>query len=192
VFFKGYALRRQNIVYLSASQQAVTETMKKVISNREDPCWKHELSKYFLHYHPDNCDIKEAFNSNFGLPKRHGESFGFYEFLKGEWCKCISFSSPYDPFAVCAYVRIMIEKCAYTKLKTTAHQDEFIQECNGTGKKLEFVELLGIAVPEACFLLGVVYNDALHRRDAIDQSSIIAIKLRNLGLQSIMKKAIDW
>lgn len=192
LYFKGYALKRQQTVYLGDTTQKISQTMQKVITHRDDICWAEELSRYFLHYHPDNHDISDIFNTTYGLPKIHGKSHGFYEFLKEEWDKCVVGGGVYDPFAVCAYVRVQIEQCAYSKILTQPEQEKFLLECNGTANKLEFAESLGILVPEACLLLGVVYNDALHRKGAIDQSSTIALKLRNLGLQSMMKQAINW
>lgn len=192
LYFKGYALKRQQTIYLGDTTQKITQTMRKVIIHRDDICWAEDLSRYFLHYHPDNHDISDIFNTTYGLQKSHGKSHCFHEFLKEEWEKCVAGSGSYDPFAVCAYVRVQIEKCTYSKILTQPEREKFLLECNGTAKKLEFAESLGIIVPEACFLLGVVYNDALHRKGAIDQSSTIALKLRNLGLQSMMKQAINW
>ncbi|KAA0590286.1 hypothetical protein J2848_006672 [Azospirillum lipoferum] len=192
LYFKGYALKKQQTIYLANTPQKVTDTMRKVISDRDNPIWANEISRYFLHYYPNEYDLSEIFNANFGLPKRNGKSHEFYNFLKGEWDKCVTGIGSYDPFAVCAYVRVQIERCAYEKIQEQANQDTFLLNCNGTAKKLEFAESIGVAVPEVCLLLGVVYNDALHRKGALDQSSTIALKLKNLGLQSMMKKAINW
>lgn len=191
-YFKGYALKRQKTIYLGDATQHITNTMKVLIANRDDACWSADLSKYFFHYHPNNHDISNTFNSQYGLPKIYGRSHGFYAFLEQEWTKCISNTGGYDPFAVCAHVRVQIEKCAYSKLTTQIDKDKFLLSCNGTSNKLEFVETLGINVPEVCFLLGVVYNDAMHQKGSIDKSSNIALRLRNLGLQNMMKQAINW
>ncbi len=80
-YFKGYALRKTQIIYLDKNSQRITETMRKLIAERDNPIWKSEISKYFLHYHPDECDISDIFNSTFGLPKRHGTNVGFRAFL---------------------------------------------------------------------------------------------------------------
>jgi hypothetical protein len=192
LYFKGYALKRQQTVYLGDTTQKVSETMRKVIAYRDDTCWAADLSRHFLHYHPVDRDISDIFNTTYGLPKKHGKSHGFYEFLKEEWDKCVAGGGSYDPFAVCAYVRVQIEQCTYSKIQNQPEREKFLLECNGTVSKLDFAESIGILVPEACLLLGVVYNDALHRKGAIDQSSTIALKLRNLGLQSMMKQAINW
>jgi hypothetical protein len=192
LYFKGYALKRQNTIYLGTSSQKVTDTMRKVISERDDPTWASEISRHFLHYNPAECDISEVFNGTFGLPKRYGKSHAFYEFLKGEWDKCAAGTGSYDPFAVCAHLRIQIERCAYERIDAEADRDTFISSTNGTANKLIFAESVGVVIPESCFLLGVIYNDALHRKGGLDKSSTIALKLRNLALQSMMKKAINW
>lgn len=190
-FFKGYILKRQNIIYLGNSQQKITETMRKVILERDNSAWAADLSKHYLHYHPAEIDLSCVFNRTFGLSKAHGRSLEFHEFLKGEWDMCLSGGGNYDPFAVCAYVRVQIERCAFEKLGAQANQDLFIST-HGTTKKLEFAESVGVPVPEVCLLLGVVYNAGLHISGSLDQSSVIALNLKNLALQNMMKKAINW
>tara|TARA_R110000868_G_scaffold198474_4_gene444890 strand:+ start:32831 stop:34576 length:1746 start_codon:yes stop_codon:yes gene_type:complete len=190
-FFKGYALRKQKTIYLQNGSQKVSNTMKKVVGDREDPAWKEDLEKYFLHYHPDEKNLSELFNDTFGLPKAHGRNHSFYDFLREEWGKCSSEAEEYDPFAVCAHVRIEIERIAYCKLSGEEERDEFINT-HGTANKLRFCEAAGVQVPESCYLLGVIYNDALHQRGAIDQSSSIALKLKNIALLGVIKNALDW
>jgi hypothetical protein len=192
LYFKGYALKRQRTVYLGDATHKITETMRKLISRRDDACWADQLSKYFLHYHPDDFDISNIFNDTYKLPKKHGRSHEFYSFLKGEWDKCLAGEGEYDPFAVCVHVRVQIEKCAYSKIHEEKDREKFLQDCNGTAKKLIFADSVGVSVPEACLLLGVVYNDALHQKGQIDHSATIALKLRNLGLQSMMRQAVSW
>lgn len=190
-FFKGYALRRQNTIYLQNGTQKVSNTMKKVVGDRQNPAWKEDLEKYFLHYHPDNRDLSGVFNTTFCLPKAHGRNHSFYAFLGEEWGKCLRGTGDYDPFAVCAHVRIEIERIAYSKLNGEENREGFI-DTHGTANKLSFCEAAGVQVPESCYLLGVIYNDALHQKGAIDQSSSIALKLRNIALIGVIKNALDW
>jgi len=191
VFFKGYALRKQQTVYLQSGSQKISNTMKKVIGQRENAIWKDDLEKYFLHFHPDAKDLSEIFNATFGLPKAHGRNHSFYDFLRKEWEICSSGVEEYDPFAVCAHVRIEIERIAFSKLILAREKDDFIAT-HGTANKLDFCSNAGVAVPESCYLLGVVYNDALHQREAINQSSSIALKLKNIALLGVIKNALDW
>ncbi|OYR09216.1 AAA family ATPase [Brucella grignonensis] len=191
VFFKGYALQKQNRIYLGMPNQSISNTMKKVILQRDDAVWKDDLSKYFLHYHPERKDISKIFNETYGLPKKHGVSVDFYDFLREHWEKLVEGAESYDPFAVCAHVRIAIERCAYEKIGDLQRRAEFL-DLHGTAAKLELAESLNVNVPEVCFLLGVIYNDAMHRKDNLDQSSSIALKLKNIALQSVMKKAVAW
>lgn len=190
-FFKGYALRRQQTLYLQTGDQKITNTMKKVVGDRDHDIWKADIERYFLHYHPDEMDLSTVFNLNFGLPKAHGRSHNFYNFLRQEWEKCAGGAEEYDPFAVCAHVRIEIEKIAYSKLISLDHRSEFIAT-HGTTKKLAFCEAAGIEIPESCYLLGVIYNDALHQRGVISQSSSIALKLKNIALLGMIKNATSW
>lgn len=189
-YFKGYALKKQQPIYLDTNAQKISVTMQKVISDRENPVWKSDLDAHFLHYNPVDRDITSVFNSQFQLPKRYGNSHGFYDFIEEEWNKCSTQVGDYDPFAVCAHVRIKIEHCVFRKLASQADQTLFLQT-NGTAKKLELAESLGIEIPEVCYLLGVLYNDALHKKN-LTASSTISLRLRNLSLQEMIKKAIDW
>jgi hypothetical protein len=190
-FFKAYAFKKQETIYLNNAPQKITNTMRTVILKRDEEVWSTNLAKHFLHYHPSPCDLSLIFNDNFGLKKAHGKSHEFYIFLKEEWTKCSSGQMDYDPFAVCAFVRVAIERCAYSKLKSQAEQEMFL-DIHGTKKKLEFAERTGINVPECCFLLGIIYNEALHKKGSIETSSTIALKLKNLSIQSMIKNAIEW
>lgn len=190
-FFKGYALKRQNVTYLGTANQLVTATMRKIISERENPVWTNEIPKHFLHFHPDNCDMSKIFNQEFGLPKLHGRSFDFYKFLRAHWEKLEAGEDDYDPFAVCAFVRVEIERRIYEKLQSQDAHDEFLNT-NGTAKKIEYAEEAGVEVPEVCLLLGILYNDAMHKKGAIDQRSNIALKVKNIALRRMMRNAIDW
>lgn len=189
-FFKSFSLSNQKVNYLGIADACVSTLMKKLIRHREDPAWKDELAKYFLHYHPENCDIREVFNTNFQLQKKYGQSREFYSFLRQEWDKLQSGGADFDPFAVCTFIRVEIEKLIYHKLTNEEQQVEFINT-KGTLNKINYGDSIGIAVPEVCRLLGVVYNEALHNPEP-SQSSAVALKLRNIPLQDMMRKAISW
>lgn len=190
-FFKGYALRRQNITYLGTANQVVTETMRKIIIERENPVWASEVPQYFLHFHPENYDLSEVFNINFGLPKLHGKSFEFYKFLRLHWEKLEAGEDDYDPFAVCAFVRVEIERRIYRDLNSQDMREEFLAT-KGTANKIVYAEGMGVEVPEVCLLLGILYNDAMHKKGAIDQRSNIALKVKNIALRRMMRSAVDW
>lgn len=188
--FKGYALRRRNVIYLGIPTQQISNTMKTIISRREEPAWKDDLEKHFLHYHPTSIDISQTFNKVYQLPKKHGQSHDFYEFLANEWTKLDQGQDDYDPFAVCAYVRIQIERLAYGKLVSQDQRTLFL-DTHGTGKKLELLNNYGIQTPEVWTLLGVIYNEALHTKGALDQTSTISLKVRNLGLRQMIRRALS-
>lgn len=187
--FRGFALKKINTIYLGIPTPAITNTMKVIINKRDETDWKEELAKYFLHYHPTDTDIIAVFNGTYGLPKAHGKSHSFYAFLTEHWNKLVQGRDDFDPFAVCAHIRIQIEKKAYALL-TSDEQRQFFLETHGTRDKLDVAISYGHTCPEIWTLLGLLYNDALHQKGALEQTSTIALKLRNLGLQRMMKKAL--
>lgn len=191
VFFRGYALKKQRVIYLQSNSSCVSETMRKIIGQRDDCVWKEDLDKYFLHFHPGDRNISSVFNESFGLRKVLGTKKGFYDFLEVEWKKAVAGDSKYDPFAVCVFLRINIEKCAFEKISNEDCQRRFL-ETSGTANKLLYAESIGISVPEVCFILGILYNDALHRKDGVTNDSSVIIKLQNISLRKMMRAAIDW
>lgn len=189
-FFKGYALKKQNVVYLGDDTHKVTTTMKTIIGNRTDESWKCELERYFLHYHPDNHDISQIFNEKFGLKTVHGKSHGFYNFLEGEWDKLKSGKVEFDPFAICAFLRVSIEKKIYEDITESDCKSGFLEK-HGTKNKIKYAETHDINVPEIFLLLGSIYNDAMHQKVALEQGSTIGLKLKNKSLLSMIDSAIN-
>ena len=92
----------------------------------------------------------------------------------------------YDPIAVSCAVRILIEKRVYFKLP-----EEFRENFLNTHKtkcKLKFAEEHYIEVPEIFYLLGVIYNDALHLNENRDNFSFLMSKLDNFTLKNMIKE----
>ena len=55
----------------------------------------------------------------------------------------------------------------------------FVEETNGTKKKLHFAQSIGIHIPETYFLLGIIYNTSLHLEEGQDVSKPLGLKLEN-------------
>lgn len=186
--FRNYAFQDQKIYYLSKSKATVSKNFRNLIQKREDPGIKMELDRHFLHFAPGDCDISAQFKA-LGLVESWGDSKRFAAHLAGEWSKYHQGLETYDPFAVCCYVRVAIEKSAYDRINDSAKAACFI-DTNGTSKKLQYAKSLGVDVPEVSFLLGVIYNEGMHYRAHIDNASPIVSRLENVVIRRMLEEAV--
>lgn len=187
--------RTHRTIYL-ADKTYLNETMKKIIENRDnsDWDWKNDIDKYFLHYHPECRDITQKFKEK-KLEEELGKSHGFYLFLKKEWGKLKGKEeskneeeSKYDPFAVCAHLRITIEKRIYDKL-AECKKGEFLDK-HGTLKKIEYASENGVDVEDLWLLLAPIYNQALHPKD-VGKAEHIKRKLNNTMIKEVMENVLS-
>lgn len=186
--FRNYAFQDQKVYYLSKSRASVNKHFRNLIMKREDPALRQDLDHYFLHFSPDTCDVSAKFKA-LGLPEAWGDSRKFSDHLAVEWKKYQARLDTYDPFAVCCYARVCIEKIACSKILDPAKAAEFVAT-NKTVSKLQYAKSLGVDVPEVCFLLGVIYNEGLHYREHIDNASPIVSKLENVVIRQMLEEAL--
>ena len=154
---------------------------------REDPALKPFIGKHFFHYHPQNCDQVAQFKTN-NLKETLGKSHDFYKYIFGEFAKYREGAADTDYVAACVAARIAIEKHAYDQLGST-DKTKFIDEfVRGTVEKLDFVEQLGIKVPDSHRILGLLYNDMLHHKEQFDYISAIVSKMKNPAIRGMMSE----
>ncbi len=122
--------------------------------------------------------------------KPGGDSGIFHTHLHGEWQKYVANQDDYDPFAICCYVRVKIEERVYNEIPNPTDQLEFLNT-NGTRKKLEFAESCGVIVDDTMYLLGVIYNEGMHIRENVDNSSPIVTKMENLVIRKMLVECVD-
>lgn len=182
-YFKNFAFSNQKIYYLNKSEININHGMKALLRNRNDEQIKDDVSKFLLHYHPDNISKRNEFRV-LGIPELWGEGGNFFQYLNGEIVNYLN-DQPYDPFAVCGALRIKIEKLAYEKLQSVDSKTEFLQTWK-TRSKLDKAEEKGIISPESHYLLGVIYNEGMHWRENQDNVSPIAAKLENLTIKKLI------
>jgi hypothetical protein len=154
---------------------------------REDAALKPFIGKHFFHYHPQNCDQVAAFKTK-NLKETWGKSHDFYTYIFSEFAKYRTGAAEADYVAACVAARIAIEKHAFDQLKPadkTRFTDEFVK---GTVEKLDFVEQLGIEVPDSHRLLGLLYNDMLHHKEQFDYISAIVSKMKNPAIRGMMSQ----
>lgn len=182
-YFKNYAFSKVKIYYLDKSSMNISSGMKALLRNRKNSRVENEISKNLLHYHPEQLDKRSVFRI-VGIPETWGEGLNFYEFINNEIQKYFD-NEPYDPFAVCAALRVQIEKIAYENLQSEDAKNKFI-ETKKTREKLDKAEEMGNISPESHYLLGIIYNEGMHWKENRDNISPIASKLENLVIRKLI------
>ncbi|MGF6508512.1 hypothetical protein [Paraburkholderia sp. 32] len=179
--FRNFTFSDQKVCYLNKSS-ATDRGVEKIIIKRVEKSIEEPVSKYFLHFHPEDKDLSAEFQA-LGLPAALAKSSRFAEHCKKHLEQYLE-GKTYDPLAVCCDVRRRIEERAYDMLNA-GDQIQFLST-HKTTPKLEFMQSKGIDVPEVYFLLGVVYNDALHLRENQDNFSALGSKLENLTIKHMI------
>jgi hypothetical protein len=160
-----------------------------LISKREEASIKAGVDRHHMHFDPNSIDLRSNFRA-LGIKETWGNSETFHAHLKNEWEKYKNNQEDYDPFAICCFVRVQIEKQVYSKIIEAAHQAEFLNK-HGTKHKLNYAKEVGVEVPEVCYLLGVIYNDGLHYKHNVDHATPIVSKLENLVIRKMLFQATN-
>ncbi|BBG84152.1 hypothetical protein AHGSH82_012970 [Aeromonas hydrophila] len=184
-FFKNFTFSDQKVCYLN--KIAVTDkAVVNIISKRDDPTISDAISKYFLHFHSDDIDLSNEFQS-LGLPAELATAFKFSVHCNNQLQRYVE-SKSFDPLAVCSGVRRQIERLSF-KLIEKEYQNEFLST-KKTVNKLQFAQSTGVTVPEVYFLLAVIYNDAMHVRSNQDNFSGLGAKLANLTIKHMISTLV--
>lgn len=189
IYFKNYAFNDQKVYFIDKRTQSINEHFKKIILKREDATIKSDIERHFIHYHPSGMDLQAKFLA-LGLKQTLGKSENFHAYTLGEWEKYKRNEPEYDPFAICCFVRVKLEEIAYKEIADPEHQTKFI-DTNKTRSKLEYARSIGVKIPETAFLLGIIYNEGLHVRNNVDNSSPVVAKLENLVIRKMAMEATN-
>jgi len=190
VYFKNYAFQDQKVHFIDKRSPSINEHFRKLIINRGDTTIKAGVERHHLHFDPSPVDLQKDFSS-LGLKESWGKSDKFHAFIGEEWEKYNNGKEKYDPFAVCCYVRVKIEEISFNKISDPELRQKFL-DTNGTRNKLDFAASIGVRVPEVAFLLGVIYNEGLHFKQHVDNSSPIVAKLENLVIRKMILDATKY
>lgn len=186
-YFKNYAFSKQKVYYLDKRDgSCVSNHLIKLLIKRNEASIKDDVSKYLLHFHPEEINKKSEFQQ-LGIKASWGAGDGFKQFIDTEMQKFLS-DSHYDPLAVCCGVRRKIEEIVYADLSTDESKITFLDE-HGTKNKLQVAEECGVIVPEYFYLLGIIYNDGMHWKENQDNVSPIAAKLENMTIKKLITDA---
>jgi hypothetical protein len=157
-YFKNFVFSKQKVYYLDKRDINAKSAMIKLLRNREQPSIEQDVSKYLLHYHPDEINKRQEFEA-LNLKATWGEGRNFNTFIEEECRKYADSEAEFDPLAVCCAVRNLVEKNAYQQLPLQADRDTFI-DTHKTRNKLEFAESVGASVPEYFYLLARISHSA--------------------------------
>lgn len=187
-YFKNYTFNNMRVHFLERSDMQVTPDLKKLLQNRENSNIKDDVARCLLHFHPEPINKRAEFRQ-LKLKETWGEGTHFAEFIQRE-AKCYIQEEAYDPFAVCCAVRNEIEKIAYQKLITEDDKQEYLNT-HMTRKKLDFVGSRGHEIPEIHYLLGIIYNEAMHWKENTDNITPIAEKLEHKVIRHMISTLFE-
>lgn len=195
-YFKNYFFSKQKIHYLLSWKGQTDKFIENFVisrnnSNNQNYC--DNISKFFLHYNPSQFDITNDAKNEFEfqkLIKFNDDLCKSEEFVKKVFKYFdfyISGKKNYDPISVCIASRILVEENIYKQLAEDL-QFKFLQK-RTTNEKLNFARhFSNINIPEIYYLLGTLYNELLHIRSNIDNSSPLYLKLNNLTIRSMINE----
>lgn len=193
IYFRTFAFRDMKVYYLDPLQYPnASDNMLKVVRKRDDLERQDKekadlISKYMLHYHPD---YSRKMDDVIGMNNPDWNNISIFK----AYCLCQTEEylngNRYDSLAVCVALREMIEKYCYQKLKTEEQKKFFLDDSFGTENKLNYIETLGIVVPETFSLLGLIYNDPLHlnNKNKIDLRQTLYSRLENNTIKGMISE----
>lgn len=187
-YFKNFAFADQKIYFLKKSKPAINKDFRALIAKRKNPSIEKDVSRYYLHYDPVPIQVEAQFKA-LGLREAWGDSTAFQAHTEAEWGKYVNESDNYDPFAVCCYVRVRIERIVHDAILDPARKTEFLDTLM-TKNKLDFAVANGVDVDDTLYLLGIIYNEGMHIHDNVDDSSPIVSKLENRTIRHMLIESV--
>ncbi|MDR2090737.1 MAG: hypothetical protein LBP62_03690 [Clostridiales bacterium] len=193
--FKSYMFPTRTIVYLNQQKHGDTYGINKLLRDRGkcDKKIKDLIDKYYLHYYPDNPLAVEKNQLDKYLKTLLKIDIvnrdDFYNMAKTELRKYLDDTKyNYNVAFVCCGLRIELEEKIYMSLKSE-DQKEYLDK-HKTKEKFDFARKKNIDVPDAYYLLGIIYNEALHLDDQCEKLIPIGDKLANKVIKNIISKCV--
>lgn len=187
-YFKNFTFAKQKIYFLKKYKPAINKNFRALMVKREDPSIEKDVSRHYLHYDPSPIEIKAQFQI-LGLREAWGDSVAFQAYTEAEWIKYVDELDNYDPFAVCCFVRVRIERIVYDAIQDPTRKSEFL-DTRMTKNKLDFAVANGVDVDDTLYLLGIIYNDGMHLHNNVDDSSPIVSKLENRTIRHMLIESV--
>ncbi|NDV18604.1 hypothetical protein GO013_04110 [Pseudodesulfovibrio sp. JC047] len=187
-YFKNFCFKDQKVHYLEKKDKRHDRKVHDLIVKRSDPSVKDHLGRHYLHFHSADVDLTQQF-ATLGLDSSICTSQTFKQHIFNELKNYLS-NQNYDPVSVCCAIRVKIEELVYDHLDP-AYQPNFL-DTNKTANKLIFAEENGLNIPSPFFLLGIIYNEAMHFPPTQDNFTPLFSKLNNQTIRHMIEEVIDW
>lgn len=188
--FRNFYFSKMKIYYLNDFNLKINEEIKRIVTDRNiisEDC----ISKYYLHYHNESCDLSKEFHQ-LGLTDNFCTSQKFKSAVYYELDKYIN-DIKCDYLMVLCALRIKIEEYIYLKLDEKYKQK--MLDINMTINKIIYAEDVNFVIPENFKLLSVLYNDFMHLDKKADPQNkkimFLSSKLDNLFIKRIIKETIS-
>jgi hypothetical protein len=188
-YFKNFAFANQKVYFLKKSKPSINKDFRALIAKREDPSIASEVGRHFLHYDPNSVDVRAQFKA-LGLKEAWGDSVAFQKYTEAEWEKYLKQADNYDPFAVCCFVRVSIEKSVHDAIADPARKLDFLSTWK-TKNKLDLAVDNGVDVDDTLYLLGLIYNEGMHVHSDVDDNSPIVSKLENQTIRHMLIESVS-
>lgn len=192
--FKYYLTTSQNIIYLSRRSTVNSKySFDKVLKDRAN-CKKTNIEIYksvssnYLHYSPTLIDSIEYFKT-IGVDEQIHSAEQFKLLAKIQLERYCS-GKNFDVLLTCCALRVLVEEKVYDRLDTSM-KEEFLSMLS-TVDKLSFAVTKGVTVPDIFFLLGFLYNEAMHLDNNLHKLKKLAINLENEMIKTIIKNVFTY
>ncbi len=183
-YFKTYAFNLKNVNYLDSSIDIINKyNFNNALKNRNEIS---VLSTHFLHYHPE--EVTEPLMRRYQVGEKIINSRDFYLVVEDELKRYLS-DKRYDVAMVCSGLRLYIEKKVYYMLQEEKRA-AFIKE-HGTSNKLDYASTMGIVIPETYYMLGIIYNEAVHLDPQGKKLIPVGQKLKNRVIKKMIKDVLS-
>jgi hypothetical protein len=183
-YFRNFTFNNQQVAYLARDSRSPGKEVENLIRKRDDQLIKDRISKFFLHFHPDECDLSGEF-SQLQLDMRISTASKFNQHVLDHLNRYLS-NRNYDPISVCCAVRNLVEQKTYEKIDIT-QQIQFLST-HKTVEKLKFAQEQGVDIPDQYSLLAIIYNEAVHIRKGSDTLTPLFSKLDNLTVKHMIRE----
>lgn len=166
-FYRNYAFNKLNVVYFREYPNSrvvkLTSSLLKIRTKAPSDSENLFVSRYLFHYEPTLTEPIPQFQ---GVQKIQWNTVeGFHKYVMREFNKYLAETGEdYDPIMVTVALRRMIEKFCYDRLTDETKQAKFICT-HKTAAKMDYAAEQGVQIPEVFYLLGIIYNEALHCDD---------------------------
>lgn len=195
-YFRNFVFspKKMKVIYLKEGQAQMNPDMNKLLlirSNRDiDESLRNDIAHFLLHFSTGEINRENDFDSQ-GLPKSWGKDTVFLEFIVSQINEYFLGTNLFDPYAVCTAVRLRIEKIIYDKLPDADSKADFVNEYTTKNKLIYAENLLDEPVSDVFYMLGIIYNDALHL-NAYSSAKPVVNRLDSLIIQDMIKKIFSY